>query len=82
MIEPLTRADEGEHAVFTREQLRVSGTPSCGLTLGTSYDGDQGPKLANLFMSKSWVSAVIPAGGLSSIEMLGGSEPAGLLDDH
>lgn len=56
VIEPLTRSDEGEHAVFTREQLKVSGTPSCGLTLRTSYDGDQGPKLASLFMSKSWVS--------------------------
>lgn len=54
LIEPLGRSDDGEHAIFRREQLKVSGTRSCGSI--TSYDDDQGPKLANLFSSRSWVS--------------------------
>uniref|UniRef100_H3D2R3 ADAM metallopeptidase domain 8 n=1 Tax=Tetraodon nigroviridis TaxID=99883 RepID=H3D2R3_TETNG len=59
VIEPLRRSDQGEHAVFRREQLKVSGTPGCGLTLGTAYDAERGPKPANL-KSRSWFSLVPP----------------------
>lgn len=56
LIEPLARCDDGEHAVFRWEQLKVSGTPSCGATLGPSHHSDRAPQLANLFRSRSWVS--------------------------
>lgn len=53
LIKPLGGSDDGEHAIFRREQLKVNGTPSCGSI--TSYDGDRGPKLASLFSSRAWV---------------------------
>uniref|UniRef100_A0A3B5JUP6 Zinc metalloproteinase-disintegrin-like 2d n=1 Tax=Takifugu rubripes TaxID=31033 RepID=A0A3B5JUP6_TAKRU len=51
LIEPLGGSDEGEHAVFRREQLKVSGTRSCGSV--TLYDGDRDPKPAKR-RSRSW----------------------------
>lgn len=53
LIEPLGGSDDGEHAVFRREQLKVSGTRSCGSV--APYDGDPDPKPASLW-SRSRVS--------------------------
>lgn len=47
LIQPLGRSDDGEHAVFRQEQLKVVGSPGSS-ALGTSYDGDRG-----LFRSRS-----------------------------
>lgn len=57
LIEPLGQTEDGDHAVYRREHLKVSGRPSCGSSSNTStpYDRDQGPRLASLFRSRSWV---------------------------
>ncbi|XP_023262532.1 zinc metalloproteinase-disintegrin-like MTP8 [Seriola lalandi dorsalis] len=62
LIEPLGQSDDGDHAVYRREHLKISGNPSCGSSSNTTmlYDHDQdqnqdrGPQLAGLFRSKAW----------------------------
>lgn len=61
LIEPLGQSEDGDHAVYRREHLKVSGSPGCGSSSNTSttlYDRDQGPPLASLFRSRSWVGDV------------------------
>ncbi|XP_068438928.1 disintegrin and metalloproteinase domain-containing protein 8-like isoform X2 [Clinocottus analis] len=62
LIEPLGRGEDGDHAVYRREHLKVSGRPGCGPSSNgsTPYDRDRdqdwhpGPRLAGLFRSRSW----------------------------
>lgn len=57
LIEPLGQTDDGDHAVYSQEHLKISGRPSCGYSSNTTllYDQDQGPQVAGLFRSRSWV---------------------------
>lgn len=57
LIEPLGQSEDGDHAVYRQEDLKVSGRPGCGSSSNTStpYDRDRGPALAGLFRSRSWV---------------------------
>lgn len=57
LIEPLGQTDDGDHAVYRQEHLKISGRPSCGSSSNTTllYDQDQGPQVAGLFRSRSWV---------------------------
>uniref|UniRef100_A0A667ZZM0 ADAM metallopeptidase domain 8b n=1 Tax=Myripristis murdjan TaxID=586833 RepID=A0A667ZZM0_9TELE len=64
LIEPLGDGDDGDHAVYRQEYLRVSGRPACGSSSNSSnsstlydYDQDRGPQLSGLFKSRAWVSA-------------------------
>ncbi|XP_023124384.2 zinc metalloproteinase-disintegrin-like 2d [Amphiprion ocellaris] len=59
LIEPLEQTDDGEHAVYRREHLKISNSVACGSSNSTMmYDQDQdqdlGPQLASLFRSRSW----------------------------
>ncbi|XP_039991497.1 disintegrin and metalloproteinase domain-containing protein 8 [Xiphias gladius] len=58
LIEPLGQAEDGDHAVYRREHLKISGSPGCGSSSNTTmlYDHDQGQgsQLAGLFRSRSW----------------------------
>ncbi|KAM3859613.1 zinc metalloproteinase-disintegrin-like VLAIP-B [Diretmus argenteus] len=59
LIEPLGNTEDGEHAVYRHEHLRISGSPGCGSSSNTStlYDHqDGGPRLSGLFKSRSWKS--------------------------
>lgn len=61
LIEPLGRSEDGDHAVYRREHLKISGRARCGSSPNTTtpydqdQDQDQGPKLAGLFRSRAWV---------------------------
>lgn len=61
LIEPLGRSEDGDHAVYRQEHLNISGSPRCGSPPDTTtpydqdHDQDQGPRLAGLFRSRSWV---------------------------
>lgn len=59
LIEPLGETDDGEHAVYRQEHLKINGTPGGAHPDDTRmlYDVDQDPdpQLAGLFRSKSWV---------------------------
>ncbi|KAM3592181.1 uncharacterized protein V6R79_014109 [Siganus canaliculatus] len=60
-IEPLERSDDGDHAVYRREHLKVEGQPGCGSTSnGTAYDLDRGPALGGLFRARAWKSKPPP----------------------
>ncbi|CAK6976651.1 zinc metalloproteinase-disintegrin-like atrase-A [Scomber scombrus] len=63
LIEPLGQSDDGDHAVYRQEHLKISGTPSCGSSSNTTMqydqDEDKTPKLAGLFRSRSWKSKPI-----------------------
>ncbi|XP_028287612.1 zinc metalloproteinase-disintegrin-like 2d [Parambassis ranga] len=60
LIEPLEQTDDGDHAVYREEHLKISGSPTCGSSSNTSkwYDQDQdqdvAPQLAGLFRSRLW----------------------------
>ncbi|XP_070846661.1 zinc metalloproteinase-disintegrin-like atrase-A [Chaetodon trifascialis] len=56
LIEPLGQTEDGEHAVYRQEDLKVSGRPGCGSSSNatTPYDRDRGPPLASLYRSRSW----------------------------
>ncbi|XP_056153139.1 zinc metalloproteinase-disintegrin-like 2d [Lampris incognitus] len=57
LIEPLEDRDDGDHAVYKQEHLKVSSSPRCGSSSNiTAYDHDQdlGPKLSGLFRSRPW----------------------------
>ncbi|XP_040923423.1 disintegrin and metalloproteinase domain-containing protein 8 [Toxotes jaculatrix] len=56
LIEPLGQSEDGDHAVYRREHLKISGSLGCGSSSNTTmlYDQDQGPQLAGLFRSRSW----------------------------
>ncbi|KAM9425807.1 zinc metalloproteinase-disintegrin-like jararhagin [Pholidichthys leucotaenia] len=61
LIEPLGQTDSGDHAIYKREYLRISGRPSCGSSSNTTTvlydhkrDQDQGPRMAGLFRPRSW----------------------------
>lgn len=60
LIEPLGETDDGEHAVYRQEHLKINGTPGGAHPDDTKmlYDVDQDPdpQLAGLFRSKSWKS--------------------------
>lgn len=62
LIEPLGQTDDGDHAVYRQEHLKISGRPSCGASSNTTllYDQDQGPQVAGLFRSRSWKSNPTP----------------------
>uniref|UniRef100_A0A3P8QWM7 ADAM metallopeptidase domain 8b n=1 Tax=Astatotilapia calliptera TaxID=8154 RepID=A0A3P8QWM7_ASTCA len=62
LIEPLGQTDDGDHAVYRQEHLKISGRPSCGYSSNTTllYDQDQGPQVAGLFRSRSWKSNPTP----------------------
>ncbi|XP_041819034.1 disintegrin and metalloproteinase domain-containing protein 8 [Chelmon rostratus] len=61
LIEPLGQSEDGDHAVYRQEDLKVSGRPGCGSSSNTStpYDRDRGPALAGLFRSRSWKSEAL-----------------------
>uniref|UniRef100_UPI0037E8A58C disintegrin and metalloproteinase domain-containing protein 8 n=1 Tax=Semicossyphus pulcher TaxID=241346 RepID=UPI0037E8A58C len=67
LIEPLGRSDDGDHAVYRREHLKINGSRSCGYSPDTNstmlYDQEknQGPNPAALFRSRSWKTK--PAAG-------------------
>ncbi|XP_060883770.1 snake venom metalloproteinase-disintegrin-like mocarhagin [Labrus mixtus] len=58
LIEPLGRSDDGDHAVYRPEHLKVSGRVGCGSSSNanttTPYDQDRDPSPAALFRSRSW----------------------------
>uniref|UniRef100_A0A3Q3K3I3 ADAM metallopeptidase domain 8b n=1 Tax=Monopterus albus TaxID=43700 RepID=A0A3Q3K3I3_MONAL len=58
LIEPLGQSEDGEHALYRQENLRTSGSPSCGSTSNATtlydQDQDQGPRVAGLFGSSPW----------------------------
>lgn len=61
LIEPLGESEDGDHAVYRQEHLKVSGNPVCGSTSNNStlydHEQDQGPRLSGLLKSRSWVGA-------------------------
>ncbi|XP_070783091.1 disintegrin and metalloproteinase domain-containing protein 8-like [Enoplosus armatus] len=65
LIEPLGQSEDGDHAVYRREHLKTSVRSACGSSSNTStpydedQDQDQGPRLAGLFRSRSWVTKPI-----------------------
>ncbi|KAM4623304.1 zinc metalloproteinase-disintegrin-like VMP-III isoform 1-T2 [Polymixia lowei] len=63
LIEPLGASEDGDHAVYRQEHLKISGSPRCGSSSNstTVYDHDQdlGPRLSGLFKSRSWKSKPI-----------------------
>ncbi|XP_029954393.1 disintegrin and metalloproteinase domain-containing protein 8-like isoform X2 [Salarias fasciatus] len=64
LIEPLGRSEDGDHAVYRREHLKVGGSARCGSDSSNTtvqLDQDRGPRLAGLFRSRSWKSK--PAAG-------------------
>nr|XP_046232317.1 zinc metalloproteinase-disintegrin-like BjussuMP-1 [Scatophagus argus] len=70
LIEPLGQSDDGPHAVYRREQLKVSGRPGCGSSSnGSLYDRDQSPPLAGLYRTRSWRSKPI-AGPQKFVELV------------
>ncbi|KAF7664059.1 hypothetical protein LDENG_00191100 [Lucifuga dentata] len=58
LIEPLGKSEDGDHAVYRQEHLKLSGNPSCGSASNTStlYDREQeqGPLLSGLLRSRLW----------------------------
>uniref|UniRef100_A0A3Q4AGN2 Uncharacterized protein n=1 Tax=Mola mola TaxID=94237 RepID=A0A3Q4AGN2_MOLML len=54
LIEPVGHPEDGEHALYRQEHLKVSGRPRCGSSSNTSapYDEDQGPQLAGFLRSR------------------------------
>ncbi|TDG97749.1 hypothetical protein EPR50_G00210940 [Perca flavescens] len=58
LIEPLGQSEDGDHAVYRREHLKISGTAGCGSSSNTTplydQDQDQAPRLSGLFRSRSW----------------------------
>ncbi|XP_070707476.1 disintegrin and metalloproteinase domain-containing protein 8 [Pempheris klunzingeri] len=62
LVEPLGHSDDGDHAVYRHEHLKISGRPGCGSSTNNStpdnrdQDRDQGPRLAGLFRSRSWTT--------------------------
>ncbi|XP_069373376.1 zinc metalloproteinase-disintegrin-like 2d isoform X2 [Paralichthys olivaceus] len=54
MIEPLGQSEDGDHAVYRHEHLKVSSGSTSNTT--TMYDQDeaQGPRLAGLLRSRPW----------------------------
>uniref|UniRef100_UPI003AACAE1B zinc metalloproteinase-disintegrin-like atrase-A n=1 Tax=Centroberyx gerrardi TaxID=166262 RepID=UPI003AACAE1B len=71
LIEPLGDSEDGEHAVYRQERLRVSGRSACGSSSNTStlYDQDRGPRLSGLFKSRPWKSKPIAAGPQQFVEL-------------
>ncbi|KAM8729894.1 zinc metalloproteinase-disintegrin-like atrase-A [Acanthopagrus schlegelii] len=65
LIEPLGRSEDGDHAVYRQEHLKISGRARCGSSSNTTTpydqdrDRDQGPQLAGLFRSRAWKSKPI-----------------------
>ncbi|KAK9529996.1 hypothetical protein VZT92_011536 [Zoarces viviparus] len=72
LIEPLGQTDDGDHAVYRQENLKISGRPGCGsspaATTPYDQDQDQGPRLAGLFRSRSWKTKPI-AGPQKFVEL-------------
>ncbi|XP_038590920.1 zinc metalloproteinase-disintegrin-like atrase-A [Micropterus salmoides] len=54
LIEPLGQSDDGDHAVYRHEHLKVSCGSSSNTTTLYDQDQDPGPRLAGLFKSRSW----------------------------
>ncbi|XP_042363925.1 zinc metalloproteinase-disintegrin-like 2d isoform X2 [Plectropomus leopardus] len=56
LIEPLGQSDDGDHAVYRREHLKISSSLGCGSSSNTTtlYDQEQTPRLSGLFRSRSW----------------------------
>ncbi|XP_076008288.1 zinc metalloproteinase-disintegrin-like atrase-A [Genypterus blacodes] len=52
LIEPLGLSEDGDHAVYRQEHLKVSGNPVCGSTSNSStrydHEQDKGPRLSGL----------------------------------
>ncbi|XP_030611517.1 zinc metalloproteinase-disintegrin-like 2d [Archocentrus centrarchus] len=63
LIEPLGQTDNGDHAVYRQEHLKISGELGCGSSSNSTmlYDQDQSPQVAGLFRSRSWKSNVMPS---------------------
>ncbi|XP_044035942.1 disintegrin and metalloproteinase domain-containing protein 8 isoform X2 [Siniperca chuatsi] len=61
LIEPLGQSEDGDHAVYRREHLKISGSVSCASSSDTTtlYDQDQDPPVAGLFRSRSWKTTPI-----------------------
>lgn len=61
LIEPLGQSEDGEHAVYRPEQLKVDSQPGCGDTSNATsrlFDKDQAPRPAALLGPRSQVSAM------------------------
>ncbi|XP_049418739.1 zinc metalloproteinase-disintegrin-like 2d [Epinephelus fuscoguttatus] len=73
LIEPLGQSDDGDHAVYRREHLKISGSPGCGSSSNTTtpYDQEQAqrPPLSGLFRSRSWKTKPI-AGPQRFVELV------------
>lgn len=52
LIEPLAQSEVGDHAVYRREHLKTSGST---MLYDQDHVQDQGPRVAGLFRSRSWV---------------------------
>lgn len=64
LIEPLGQSEDGEHAVYRPEQMKVGSQPGCGATSNTTsnatsrlFDREEAPRPAALLGSRSQVSA-------------------------
>ncbi|CAB1434237.1 unnamed protein product [Pleuronectes platessa] len=59
LIEPLGQSEEGDHAVYRHEHLKISDSstsnPSMMYDQDQNQNQDQGPRLAGLFRSRPWL---------------------------
>ncbi|KAG7231800.1 hypothetical protein INR49_008950, partial [Caranx melampygus] len=65
LIEPLGQSDDGDHAIYRHEDLKVKGRPGCGATSDTTttmlQDREQEPRPAGLLRSRSLKSKSDPS---------------------